>query len=500
LTHAVDQRDGEALDASLEQRTIYHIPPSERHGNVRSLFPVWVAPNLSLVAITTGVLVVLLGLDLKWALGTIVVGNAIGAALAALHSAQGPRMGIPQMVQTRAQFGVFGAVVPMILAVVVLFGFLAVIGLFIGQTFADLFGTPVDVGIAAGTVATVALALVGYRLVHRFSNWIVWPTAVVMLIATITAITDPVPSVADPAVGIGNLLLILSITITYQLGWAVYIADYSRYLPEKDATRKATFWYTYLGLVVGGVWAMSLGAVLALQVPDTAADPAHFVSQLLGSGWAWLALIGLMLTSIQGNVLNLYSMSMTFVAMLDPFVDLTKARRDVKTRWIVCIVACVSATAIAIAGKDGFITDFQNFLVLTLAFLIPWTAINLVDFYLVRREQYRIGDLYVLNGRYGAVNWWTVVLYFLVVAAEVPFINNSYYVGPIAESLNGADISWVVGLVLGGVAYYVLARVRGWTRDADEHFPSAEEDARQEGRPVPSAGSVPSQDLGLETV
>ena len=43
----------------------------------------------------------------------------------ALHPAQGPRLGIPQMIQSRAQFGFYGAVVPILLVIMMYIGFFA---------------------------------------------------------------------------------------------------------------------------------------------------------------------------------------------------------------------------------------------------------------------------------------------------------------------------------------------------------------------------------------
>jgi nucleobase:cation symporter-1, NCS1 family len=38
--------------------------------------------------------------------------------------------------------------------------------------------------------------------------------------------------------------------------------------------------------------------------------------------------------------------------------------------------------------------------------MIPWTAINLTDYYVVRRGRYVIEDIFKTDGRYGRVNWW----------------------------------------------------------------------------------------------
>lgn len=97
----------ETRTSLVEQHSIDFIPETERHGSVFSLFTLWFAANMQITTVVTGALAVVIGLPLVWALVAIVVGNLLGGVVMALHSAQGPRMGIPQMVQSRAQFGFY---------------------------------------------------------------------------------------------------------------------------------------------------------------------------------------------------------------------------------------------------------------------------------------------------------------------------------------------------------------------------------------------------------
>jgi len=90
---------------ALERRSVDPVPDSERHGSVRSLFTVWFAANMQVTTVVTGALGVIVGLPLPWAILALVIGNLVGAVFMALHSAQGPKLGIPQMIQSRAQFG-----------------------------------------------------------------------------------------------------------------------------------------------------------------------------------------------------------------------------------------------------------------------------------------------------------------------------------------------------------------------------------------------------------
>jgi len=95
---------------------------------------------------------------------------------------------------------------------------------------------------------------------------------------------------------------------------------------------------------------------------------------------------------------------------------------------------------------------------------IPWTALNLVDFFFVRRGQYAITDIFRVDGVYGAWNWRGLLAYALGLAAEIPFmvlfpIAGFSYTGPIPAHLtSGVDYSWIVGLVVSGLVYWVLSR------------------------------------------
>src|SRR5260370_3894619 len=91
--------------AILESSTIQPIPLGERHGTAADLFTVWFGTNFMLLTIVTGGLAVtVFALPFGWALVGLGVGNLVGAIFMALHSAQGPTLGMPQMIQTGGPF------------------------------------------------------------------------------------------------------------------------------------------------------------------------------------------------------------------------------------------------------------------------------------------------------------------------------------------------------------------------------------------------------------
>lgn len=62
------------------------------------------------------------------------------------------------------------------------------------------------------------------------------------------------------------------------------------------------------------------------------------------------------------------------------------------------------------------------------------------------------------NGRYGRWNARAIAIYVLGVLVQLPFISSSFYTGPFVDALGGTDISWILGLIVPGVVYYVTMR------------------------------------------
>jgi nucleobase:cation symporter-1, NCS1 family len=174
----------------------------------------------------------------------------------------------------------------------------------------------------------------------------------------------------------------------------------------------------------------------------------------------WLFLIIFILGVGSGNFGNLYGPYLTFMAIISPSGKLASHTTGRTARIIATTVVAIIGTLIAIKASSNFITDLSNFLVFTLYLLVPWTAINLTDFYLVQHGNYEIPELFKVHGKYGTYNWFSLVVYVLAVGIQFPFMNDpAVYVGSISNSLGGADIAWIVGFVFAAVVYYIGARI-----------------------------------------
>ena len=95
---------------------------------------------------------------------------------------------------------------------------------------------------------------------------------------------------STPAFSWSAFILVISIMASWQLTYAPYVADYSRYLPSNTST-SATFWWTYLGSVISSSWMMVLGAIAAIAAPKQSADMVGYLGHLAGHGLDFVAYI-----------------------------------------------------------------------------------------------------------------------------------------------------------------------------------------------------------------
>jgi NCS1 family nucleobase:cation symporter-1 len=444
---------------SLERHGIDYIPPEERHGKPYTLFTFWAASNTQILAISVGVLAIVFGLSLPWAIFSIVVGNALGGLYMALHSVQGPRLGLPQMMQSRAQFGMYGAALPNIIVILMYLGYFVSSAVLGGLAVASLFHITTTEGIVIINAFVLIVVWFGYDMFHRYNKVVTWLSAAIFL-AILGKLLTMMPSHLPIGHNTpGTILLAISVFVAWQVTWAPYVSDYSRYMPESTSAWK-TFSYTYVGSVVGGSLEMCIGAVAAVVgLSAVSANAPSYLSGLLGVSWLFLIIIILGVGS--GNFGNLYGPFLTLFAIISPSGSLASKTTGRIARLATTTVLAVIGTFIAIAASKNFMTDLSNFLVFTLYLLVPWTAINLTDFYLIRRGQYDIAEMFKVDGKYGRFNWWALLVYVLAVGVQFPFMNDpAVYVGPVANVLGGADIAWIVGFLFAAGVYYAGARYR----------------------------------------
>jgi NCS1 family nucleobase:cation symporter-1 len=106
-------------------------------------------------------------------------------------------------------------------------------------------------------------------------------------------------------------------------------------------------------------------------------------------------------------------------------------------------------------------------LTIMLYLLVPWTSINLVDYFFVRRGRYAITELFAPHGIYGSWSARGLAAYGVGFTAALPFfVLPDIYMGPAARALGGVDLGWLVGLLVSGALYLWLSRSFDPAREA----------------------------------
>ena len=444
----------------IERRSIDVVPPEERHGRPFNQFTLWFGANMQITAVVDGALAVVFGADALWAIVGLTIGNLLGGAVMALHSAQGPRLGLPQMISSRAQFGVLGAALPLVLVVLMYLGFAATGTVLSGQAINKLLHVDATwVGIVVFGALSFVVAAVGYRWIHALGriSTVVGVLGFAWLTYRVFHEYGAHRLFGQPHFDVVPFLLAISLGAGWQLTFGPYVADYSRYLPA-DTPAAHTFWATLGGSVLGSMWSMSLGALIAsAPTKGFLANQVGFVGDLAGGGLVAMAIYLVIVTGkLTVNTLNAYGGSMTMLTTATAFTRSAVVRPAVRMACVFAFLA--TSVLIALAASADFIANFKNFVLLLLMVFTPWSAINLVDYYLVARERVDIPALYDPQGRYGAFNVPALATYVIGVLAQIPFLAQTLYTGPLTEKLGGADVSWIVGLVVTALVYYPWAR------------------------------------------
>ncbi len=389
----------------------------------------------------------------------IVFGNLVGAIFMALHAAQGPRLGVPQMVQSRGQFGARGAAYVVALVVFMYLGYAGTALVTGGQSLHAILpavGEPWCI-VAIGLISLSA-AIYGHDLIHVCTRLMTYVAGgAVLLCYVCVLIVHPVP---ETFLTQGNFSPVgfcgmISIGAFWQLSYAPYVSDYSRYLPPDTGPRRA-FWSCYWGSVIGAVLPMILGALIGPAVAG--GDVVEAISRLTGRASTVIVLLFAPGVAVAGAIC-LYGGALAVITLIQTFA--TDWRASSRARALIATVIFIAALLIGLVGAKNFLPLYGRFNEILLYVMVPWSAVNLVDYYLIRRGHYDVPSFFAAGGGiYGRYNVAALVCYLLGILVQVPFIASDVYTGPIARAMGGIDFSWIVGLVVVSTVYYFAVRSR----------------------------------------
>lgn len=469
MTQVQEARDEAVYEPfKVEQRGIDLIPESERHMTPWGLFWLWAGAIWNIEFLVYGALIMSFGLSFEQAVLAIVIGN-VSYAFLGLLSLQGPVTGTTALMVSRAPFGQNGNRLVAFFNWLTQVGFevegLALIVIVLEKMFARG-GIHTTDGLKALVIVLAVLVqfvvpFLGHATITALLRWLsllfIAVFAVMAVLVTPHMHLNRFSHPSSGAVWTSALVLIIS---AGGLGWTENGNDYSRYLPSR--TPKVQTWLAAaLGSAIPSILLELLGAaafVASSGVQHAGSTTAGIIDALptaFSSWFFWPFLILCIPQLLAINTLDLYSSGVTLQALGVPV-----------RRWGAVIIDTVVAggvTAVVIF-TGNFYNDLSDFLNYIVVWLAPWFGIVLVD-YLLRRGRYHPPSLAAATGgvywRNGGVHWKAVVALVVGGAASLMWIDALYYnpsyIGPFSSRSNGADLSWAIGIVVGGLVYAVLA-------------------------------------------
>jgi NCS1 nucleoside transporter family len=442
----------------IEVRSIDYVPENERHGKISHQGPFWFLGNFQPFTLSIGLLAPVLGLSFGWAAVALILGVLFGTIFMAAHAAQGPKLGLPQMIQSRAQFGYRGVILPLIATLFTFVGFNVVDAVIIKVGLNTIWGWSSVVVAAVITLVAVILAIYGHDWLHRVFQVLFWCSLPLWTILTIgvffgkAGAAAPVPDLGFTWAG---FLAMFTTAAAYNVTYAPYVSDYSRYLPRNTPTG-SVMRAVFVGAAASPIWLMPLGAWFACHFGDidplaSIYDRGNAVFSHLGTVLLFFSVLALVATM----GLNAYSGMLTVVTGVDSIVPV----RFTRTLRVVVILVLGAGWLIICLPIDNVSQALFNTLTIMLYLLAPWTAINLMDFFFVRHGHYAITDLFTPSGIYRSWGVRGMTAYLVAIAVEIPFMGlPGLYESWGWQKLNFVDISWILGLVVAGGLYYLFTR------------------------------------------
>jgi purine-cytosine permease-like protein len=452
----------------IEARSIDWIPDSERHGRNWQQAMLWFLGNFQYFTIPIGFVGPSLGLSLGWSILAGALGICFGTLFMAFHARQGPVFGLPQVIQTRAQMGYRGVVVAMFAVLFTYMAFNVADQVLLSSGLQGAFGWSAGVVAAVTAVLAAALAIFGYDWVHRVFRFLLVVSFPCYAIISVAVMAGGAGGTAPHHPGgfvFAAFMAQFSVAAAYNITYAPYVSDYSRYMP-RDTSARGIISAVFFGASGSAVWLIALGAWLAtrLGVSDGLVglrEAGNNVAAPLGSVTAFLSAAALLATM----GMNAYGAMLTTLTGIDSFRPIRVSRRwRAVTVLVLAVVWYAIAAAISASGSATAVSSVSNSLTLMLYLLVPWTALNLADFFFVRRGHYAITDIFAPDGVYHRWGWRGLTAYAVGFAAEIPFmvlppLGGWSYTGWIPAHLtSGVDYSWIVGLLVSGLLYLALSR------------------------------------------
>ncbi len=488
------QTEATIADSPLYNEDLAPVPLERRNWTTYSYMALWIGMAINIPSWTLAAGLIALGMDWVQAVFTVMLGTVIVLVPLLLISHAGTKYGIPYPVFARSSFGVLGANLPALIRAGVACGWFGI------QTWIGGLATFGVIGAMLGPDSWWATATpVGFLWIAA-QPWTLWLSFLIFWLINLYIILKGMNTLrvfeswsAPFLVGVAVLLTIWMIAAAGGVG---PILDQ----PNKFGGWTGDFWKIFFPSLMGMI---AFWSTLSLNMPDFTRFGRSQRDQAVGQ------VLGLPTTMTLFAILAVLTASATVIvygeAIFDPVQLVTQFGNpliilvSLLAIWLATLTTNVAANLVSpsydfsnLAPKlisfrtGGIITAIIGILIhpwyllsTPEIYIFTWlgfyggatgaiAGVLIADYWIIRRNQLKLADLYRTEGAYeyaSGWNWRAVVALLVGVLLAVGGAYSTPGTGPFPE--NGYigffqplyDYSWVVGLVVAFVTYWVLAKL-----------------------------------------
>jgi NCS1 family nucleobase:cation symporter-1 len=440
------------------------VPLEKRTWGTYNYASLWVAMSVCIPTYMLASGLIAGGMNWWQAVGTILLGNVIVLIPMILNAHAGTKYGIPFPVYVRASFGVRGANVPAVLRALVACGWFGIQCWIGGQAIYSMLQI-----VLPGVVQMQAGVWICFFAFWALNMLVIWkgietikflegigaPFMLGVGLLLLWWITSkagglgPVLSAPSKFQSTSEFMHFFIPSLTGMVGFwatvALNIPDFTRYAKSQKAQMvgqalglpTAMTLYSFIGVAVTSASAVLFGQ----PIWDPVVLLGHFHEPLIAS----IALVALLIATLNTNV------AANVVSPSNDFSNLSPQRISFRTGGLITGVVGVLMMPWKLLG------DFSNYIFGWLigysALLGPIAGIMIADYFIVRKAELKLTDLYIRDGIYeytNGVNYRAMAA--LAVGVAVALMG---LVIPAVRFLY--DYAWFVGFVVSGAIHIGLA-------------------------------------------
>jgi nucleobase:cation symporter-1, NCS1 family len=462
-------------DIAVSPRFNEDIAPTrvaQRTWNTWHIAALWVGMAICVPTYTLGgVLTTYFGLSVGEALWAILIANVIVLVPLTLNAFGGTKYGIPFPVMLRSPFGIVGSNVPALIRALVACGWFGIQTLFGGIAVHLLLSALFDGWKQLGGVGEV----LGFFIFWLANVWVVIRgSESIKLLETISAplllivgigllvwawphasvdelLARPGNRPADASF-LGYFFAALTAMVGFWATLSLNIPDFSRFA----RSQKSQIIGQIIGLPLTMLLFAGLGVVMTAVSPklvgETISDPITLIGRIDSPFWVVLSMITIIVATISTNTAaNIVSPTNDFQNVAPRLINRTKG--VLLTGFIgIALMDWELLKRMGWIHSDVSVESlYSNWLIGYSSLLGPIAGIMIVDYFVIRRQQYDLPGLYLDSGPYPAWNVPGFVAFLVPVGLTV--------VALVTGALQWFyTYGWFTGSLLGGAIYYLSSR------------------------------------------